>query len=150
MNSKNQIDDLNWHILSLLQKQGRASYAEIGRAVGLSAPAVTERVQKMEDAGIIKGYKVVLDPEKLGYNTRSIVHLQVDRNLFDTAIKKLKDMPEVLDCFRTTGTSSLIILAAFTSMHHMEQFLNALLEMGEPVSSIVLSHPISGRTFQQH
>ncbi|MEM8488178.1 MAG: Lrp/AsnC family transcriptional regulator [Bacteroidota bacterium] len=142
------MDELNGRILAHLQKQGRASYAQIGRSVGLSAPAVKERVQKMEDAGIITGYRAMVDPEKIGYTTRSIVHLQVDRNLFGPAIKKLDAMPEVLECYRTTGTSSLIMLTTFSSMAHMEQFLNRLMEIGEPVSSVVLSHPIKGKIFQ--
>ena len=139
------MDELNWRILEILQQSGRARYAEIGRIVGLTAPAVTERIQKMEDMGIITGYKAVIDPSKLGIEIRTIIQLQVNRNVFSTTLKKLAACPEVFDCYRTTGTSSLFILAGFTSMAHMERFLNDLLQFGEPVSSIILSHPISNR-----
>lgn len=149
LNQKDLLDDMNWRILEMLQKTGRASFAEIGRAVGLSAPAVKERVQKMEDEGLIQGYQVVLDPEKLGFPIRTIVQLQVNRNLFPAAIKALQAKPEVIDCYRTTGTSSLLMVTAFTSMHHMEEFLNEMLHFGEPVSSIVLSHPVSQHIYRQ-
>lgn len=145
---KEPIDTLSWRILELLQQQGRATYAEIGRVVGLSAPAVAERVQKMEDAGIITGYRATVDPEKLGFAIQTIIQLQVNRDLFASTLKKLEAFDEVLDCYRTTGTSSLFILVAFRSMDHMEQFLNEVLQLGEPVSSIILSHPISGRIFR--
>lgn len=146
-NQKSDLDQLNWRILDVLQTQGRASFAEIGRQVGLSAPAVAERIQKMEDSGVIEGYKAVLNPTKLGYSIRTIVQLQVKRDVFETTVEKLSNFPEVLDCYRTTGTSSLLILVAFTSMEHMEAFLNEILQFGEPVSSIILSHPIAGRPF---
>ena len=139
------MDELNWHILELLQQSGRASYAEIGRQVGLTAPAVTERIQKMEEMGVIKGYRAVIAPEKLGITIRTIIQLQVNRSVFNTTLKKLSDMPEVFDCYRTTGTSSLFLISGFASMQHMERFLNEMLQYGEPVSSIVLSHPISTR-----
>ncbi len=148
VNQNSAIDELNWRILEILQKRGRASYAEIGREVGLSAPAVTERVQKMEDAGIIQGYQAVIDPEKLGYSIQTIISLQVNRDYFTPTIKKLEALPEVLDCYRTTGTSALILIAAFTSMQHMQTFLDELLQIGEPVSSIVLSHPIRNRVLR--
>jgi len=143
------MDELNWRILEVLQQSGRASYAEIGRVVGLTAPAVTERIQKMEDMGIITGYKAVIDPEKLGITIRTIIQLQVNRSVFNNTLKKLAALPEIFDCYRTTGTSSLFLLAGFTSMHHMEYFLNELLQHGEPVSSIILSHPISNRVLFQ-
>ena len=148
-NPKNTIDGLNWRILEILQKRGRASYAEIGREVGLSAPAVTERVQRMEEAGVIQGYQAVIDPEKLGYPIQTIISLQVNRDYFTPTIKKLEAMPEVLDCYRTTGTSALILIAAFTSMQHMQEVLDELLQMGEPVSSIVLSHPIRQKAIKE-
>ncbi len=148
-NPKNIVDGLNWRILEILQKRGRASYAEIGREVGLSAPAVTERVQRMEEAGIINGYQAVVDPEKLGYAIQTIISLQVNRDYFTPTIKKLEAMPEVLDCYRTTGTSALILIAAFTSMQHMQEVLDELLQMGEPVSSIVLSHPIRQKAIKE-
>lgn len=142
------MDELNWRILELLQQSGRASYAEIGRVVGLTAPAVTERIQKMEDMGVITGYKATINAEKLGISVRTIIQLQVNRSVFNNTLKKLAAFPEVFDCYRTTGTSSLFLLAGFTSMHHMEQFLNELLQYGEPVSSIILSHPISNRVLK--
>ncbi len=103
----------------------------------------------MEDAGIITGYRAVIDPVKLGFAIQTIIQLQVNRDLFASTLKKLEAFDEVIDCYRTTGTSSLFMLVAFSSMDHMEQFLNELLQLGEPVSSIILSHPISGRIFRR-
>ena len=144
------MDELNWRILEVLQESGRASYADIGRSVGLTAPAVKERIHKMEDMGIIKGYRAVIDPEKLGITIRTVIQLQVNRSVFNNTLQKLTALPEIFDCYRTTGTSSLLLLAGFTSMPHMERFLNELLQYGEPVSSIILSHPISNRVLYQN
>ena len=143
------LDDLGWRILEALQENARMSYSELGRQVGLSAPAVAERIQKMEETGIILGYRAVVAPRPIGYSIQTIVQLQVTRDHFIEVIDHLKSMPEVLECHRTTGTSSLVLKVALTSIAHMESFLNELLRFGEPVSSIVLSTPIPQRIFRK-
>ncbi|MFQ5568369.1 MAG: Lrp/AsnC family transcriptional regulator [Rhodothermales bacterium] len=146
---KRLLDDLGWKILEALQDNARLSYSEIGRHVGLSSPAVAERVQKMEEQGIIAGYRAVVAPEHIGLPILTIVHLQVNRDQFTEVIARLRTLPEVLECHRTTGTSSLVMKVALTSIAHMESFLNELLRFGEPVSSIVLSTPIRERIFRK-
>lgn len=149
LNPQRLLDDLGWSILKALQTNARMSFSELGRRVGLSAPAVADRVQKMEEAGIIQGYRAIIAPDKIGLPILSIVHLQVERDQFKEAIDKLNGLPEVLECHRTTGTSSLIIKVAVASIAHMETLLNEMLSLGEPVSSLVLSSPIQERIFEK-
>lgn len=146
---KRSLDELDWKILDALQHDARLSYSEIGRRVGLSAPAVSERVKKMEDAGIITGYRAVVDPEQIGLPIKVFIHLQVDRDRFSEVVDRVRDFPEVLECHRTTGRSSLILKVAVSSIDHMEALIDELMRFGEPVSSIVLSTPIRQRTFHR-
>ena len=143
------LDDIGWHILEILQEDARLSYAEIGRRVGLTPPAVAERVQKMESAGVIRGYRAVVDPAQIGLPIQTFVHLQVERAQFREVIEVLRGFDEVLECHRATGSSSLIVRVAVSSIAHMERLLDRLLRYGEPVSSVILSTPIQRRVFRR-
>ena len=143
------LDEINWHILEILQEEARLSYAAIGRRVGLSAPAVAERVQKMEEAGVIRGYRADVDPAEVGLPIQTFIHLQVEREQFLEVIDVLREFPEVLECHRATGSSSLIVRVAVASIGHMEGLIDRLLRYGEPVSQVILSSPIERRSFRR-
>ena len=134
-----QLDKIGWDILETLQQDARLSFAEIGRRVGLSAPAVAERVQKMEDEGLILGYRAVGDTAKLGRSVQAIMHLQVDRANFQRSMAQIQEFPEVLVCYRTTGSSCLIMQVAVASMEQLQALIDRLMPFGEPVTQMILS-----------
>jgi Lrp/AsnC family transcriptional regulator, leucine-responsive regulatory protein len=147
------MDKLNEKILVELQKNARISYAEIGRKVGLTAPAVAERVQKLEESGIIQGYKAVLDVSKLGYSLKALITFKIYTGKLDSFLNFLKQKEEVYECLRVTGNDCLVIHVMIRNPAHLEKLINEFLPFGEPTTSIVLSSPIEGKVlenFYQH
>src|ERR1017187_9646582 len=97
------LDETNWKIIGELQQNGRVSFAELGRRVGLTLPAVAERVRKMEDAGIITGVHAEIDPAKIGLPIVALIRISVVGDVLARLNKTVRDMPEVLECYRGTG-----------------------------------------------
>ena len=138
------LDDINRDILELLLADGRMSYRELGERVGLTAPAVTERVRKLEELGVIKGYRAVVDYEALGFPLLCIIRLNSPRGAqgLDDVIRAL---PEVIEANRVTGSESHVLRARLSSTAHLEQMLDEMWEHGESVTNIVTSSPVPRR-----
>lgn len=142
-----EIDKLNYAILKVLQEQGRLSYAEIGRQVGLSAPAVAERMQKLEDSGVIRGYKADLNLEKLGLPLKAIINMKVHTGKLQAFLLQVQEMREIYECHRVTGNDCLVMKAAVRSPKNLEELVNRLVNYGDPTTSVVLSSPVESKTF---
>jgi Lrp/AsnC family transcriptional regulator, leucine-responsive regulatory protein len=139
------LDDTNWAILQMLQENARLSYAELGKRVGLTAPAAAERVRKLEEAGIITGYHADLDLRAIGLPIRVFIQLGQVHERFRDVIALVDDMPEVLACYRITGEDCFIIEAAVTSTEHLLVLLEQLTKYGQTKTSIVLAVPVQRR-----
>jgi len=141
------LDDIDWDILDALQQEGRIGYRELGRRVGLSAPAVAARIRKMEAAGIIAGYQAVIDPERLGLRVQAFVQLSVaaghgaDEAVMETA----EGIPEILDVYRVTGQETYLIRVVVPVVHDLERVLRPLWDYGETTTGAVMSAPLEGR-----
>ncbi len=138
------LDDINRDLLDLLQVDGRMSYREIAERIGLTAPAVTERIRKLEEAGIIKGYRAVVDYEALGFPILCIVRLNAPRGASGVD-ERIQSMPQVIEANRVTGSESHVIRARVRSTRDLEQLLNELWEEGDSITNIVTSSPVSRR-----
>ncbi len=141
------MDKLNWAIVKLLQQNARLSYVEIGREVGLSAPAVAERIQKMEEKGLIKGYGVNLALSEIGRPLTAFVSLKLHAGKLTDFLVVVKGLPEIFECHRVTGNECLIMKAALKSPLHLEKLINKLMEFGEPTTSVILSSPVEHKVF---
>lgn len=134
------MDETGYRILEELRQDGRLSYRELGRRVGLSTPATAERVRRMEEAGIIKGFTIQVDLEKLGLPIRAILALSADYNnpipLLDQTMEKL---PEVLRWWRVTGRSDYFIEVGARSLKHLEEILVLLTRHGKIDTSVALA-----------
>ncbi|HUS85921.1 MAG TPA: Lrp/AsnC family transcriptional regulator [Bacteroidales bacterium] len=143
------LDNLNWKILEELQVNARISYSEIGRKIGLTGPAVAERVQKLEDAGIIMGYRADINLYRIGYSLTAIINVRINAGSIHSFLKYLKSVKEVYECNRVTGSSSMVIKVAIREPVELEKLVNSIIEYGSPTTSIVLSTPIGHRVFSR-
>ncbi|MCS7069671.1 MAG: Lrp/AsnC family transcriptional regulator [Meiothermus sp.] len=140
------MDDHSWKILELLQQNARLPFSEIGRQVGLSAPAVAERVRRMEEAGIIQGYRAIVDPNKLGYTLEVFIRAEVTHSNHHAAIRFISELPNVLEFWNLTGRDGYQIRAVFRSVQELEQMLNQKLGVyGTTTTALVLSKPVAFR-----
>ncbi|MGE5618837.1 MAG: Lrp/AsnC family transcriptional regulator [Sphingomonadaceae bacterium] len=146
MDSERLLDDVGWRILKELQQDARLSYAELGRRVGLTLPAVAERVRRMEEAGIIRGYRVRLNREKLGLPITAYIRVATENEVKGGQLVAMaRELPEVLECHRVTGDDSYLMRVAVTSVQHLEWLLSKITPHGQPTTSIILSSPITQR-----
>jgi Lrp/AsnC family leucine-responsive transcriptional regulator len=139
------LDDIGWRILAVLQEDARLSFSELGRRVGLSPPAAAERVRRLEDAGIITGYRVELALEKLGFPMTAIIRVTAPEEKFRHLKTTVRDLAEVLECHHVTGTDSLVLKVAAVSVAHLERVIEALGRHGTPTTGIILSSPVARR-----
>ncbi len=141
------LDKTGWHILEELQNDGRVSFAELGRRVGLTLPAVAERVRKMEDAGIITGFRAEVNPAKIGLPIAAFIRISVVGDVFARLARAVVDMPEVLECHRGTGADSFTLKVAVESVQHLERLIDKLTPFGTTSTSIILSTLVKKRNF---
>ncbi|HKX29233.1 MAG TPA: Lrp/AsnC family transcriptional regulator [Blastocatellia bacterium] len=143
------IDGVNWRILTELQRDARLSMAELGRRVGLSAPAAAERVRRLEDAGVIEGYRAMVRMSAVGRPILAFIRISTHATVKDRVAEIAKGMPEVIECHRSTGNDCFILKVAASSMSHLEVVTDAFTDFGKVATSIVLSSPVSGRTVDE-
>jgi Lrp/AsnC family leucine-responsive transcriptional regulator len=143
------LDEIGWHILEELQRNARLSFAEIGRRVGLSIPAVTERVHRMEEAGIITGYHAEIAPAKVGLPITAFIRMNITGDVSAKIISLINQMAEVEECHRGTGGDSFILKVRVASVTHLEEVIERLLPFGITTTSIVLSSPVTKRFIER-
>jgi Lrp/AsnC family transcriptional regulator, leucine-responsive regulatory protein len=139
------MDEINSRILTLLQEDARISYAELGREVGLTAPAVAERVRRLEADGIITGYHAEIDLEKAGRGMVAFVRLTSPHELGRQLSELVREIPEVLEFHHVTGGEGFVMKVAVASVAHLERVIVQLLPYGQTNTSIVLSSPVTWR-----
>ena len=133
------IDDLNWSILEELQKNARLATTEIGRRVGLSAPAVADRIEKMEELGIIKGYHTLLDFDKLDLTIRAFIFFKTNNLRHTELIKLVESIPEVMEWHTITGSYAILLKIAAGTSQRLADIIEQLEEAGETNTSLILS-----------
>lgn len=142
------LDETGWKILRLLQENARCSFREIGQRVGLSAPAVIERVRKLEAAGILSGYHAQVNLQRLGLPIIAFIRLSSPRERSGYVGLQLQTIPEILECHRIAGDDSFLIKVALTSMTHLERIIDSLAQYGHSTTSIVLSSQVTERVIE--
>jgi Lrp/AsnC family transcriptional regulator, leucine-responsive regulatory protein len=145
MESSGLLDETGKKLLSIVQKDARISYAELGRQIGLSPAAAAERLHRMEEAGIIKGYRVDIDREALGFTVLAIVRMSCDGAKYRPFLKAVKTMDYVAECHHVAGEDAFILKVVTGSVDELERLVEKLLEFGVPTTSIVFSSPVLGQ-----
>ena len=144
-----ELDPISWKLIESLQHDARVSFAELGRKVGLSTPAVAERIHRLEDAGIITGYHAAVNLAKLGVPIGVLVRLTIpggDLQITRT-VNAIKELPEISRCHRITGDESFVIEANVVSVRHLEALIDRLSALGATSTSTILSSPVERREY---
>ena len=136
------LDTLNWKILQCLQENARQSNAKISRRIGISSPAVSERIKKMEDTGVISSYRAIISPFDVGYQLKAIITLRAFMGKLKPFLQKVKTFDEVLNCYRITGNENIVLEVILKNQNHLEDFIDQLINYGETKTQIVLSNVI--------
>lgn len=142
------IDDIDRNILKELQADARTSYAELGRRVGLTTPAVIERVRKLEDAGIITGYRAEVDTSRVGLPIMAFIRMSISGVDYSRIVDVAQSSNEVLECHRGTGGDSFIMKIAVSSVEHLQQVIDRLTPYGITTTTIVLSSPVQRKSIE--
>jgi Lrp/AsnC family leucine-responsive transcriptional regulator len=136
------IDDVDCEILHELQADARISYAQLGRRVGLSTPAVIDRVKRLEERGIIRGYHADVDPAMVGLPVRAFVKVTVAGDKLARFASAVAKLSEVVECHRVTGAESYIVQVAVRDMAHLQTTIDAMMPYTATNTSMILGSPV--------
>ena len=139
------IDRTDWRLLEELQRDGRASYADLARVVAMSPSAVAERIRRMEEAGVIAGYRAVVDPERVGLQVMAMVRLRYPTGNYRPFHALLDTTPEIIEAHHVTGEDCFVLKVLTRSMRHLEEVTGRISGLGAVTTSVVYSSPLPGR-----
>jgi Lrp/AsnC family leucine-responsive transcriptional regulator len=140
-----QIDETDLRIVAEIQAEGRVTMAELGRRVGLSAPAVTERLQRLERRGVIRGYHADVDPTKLGLSLSAVIRIRPAPGQLQNVAAATAEAKEIVECHRITGEDCYILRAHVRDVEHLEELIDRFTPIGQTTTSIVQSSPVPKR-----
>jgi len=142
-----KFDEKDWILIKLIQADARISFAELGRRARLSPPAATERLRRLEDAGVILGYHARINPVRLGLAMLVFIEIQVKRVDYPRFQKAILRWPRILECHHIAGRASYLLKAAVPDAPGLEMLIGQLSQFGETVTSLVLSTVLERREF---
>jgi Lrp/AsnC family transcriptional regulator, leucine-responsive regulatory protein len=139
------LDETNRKLLEALQDDARLSRAELGRRVGLSSPAVAERLQRLESQGVIRGYRTDVDPQALGYALGAVIRVRPAARQLQRVGELARASSEVVECHRITGEDCFFMKAHVRSVQHLEELIDRFTPYGQTTTSIIQSSPVPPR-----
>lgn len=146
MNNKATLTDhKNLELLRLLQKNPRAPISQLARRVGMSNPAAKERIVRLEESGILAGYRLELSPKELGYHVIAFVRIRPLPGHLSKIVELAQSIPEVTECHRITGEDCFILKVYLKEISNLDRVLDRFLAHGQTTTSIVQSSPVAPR-----
>lgn len=139
------LDKTNLRFVEELQKDARISLAELGRRVALSAPAVADRLRRLEDEGVIRGYHADVDPRKLGYALGVLIRVRPAPRSIAAVADLARQCQEVVECHRVTGDDCYVMTAYVRDVEHLEELIDRFVAYGQTTTSIMQSSPVPRR-----
>jgi Lrp/AsnC family leucine-responsive transcriptional regulator len=136
------MDKTNWKLLKLLEQNGRLTYAELGKMVHLTAPAVAERVRKLEESGVITGYSVQVNLEKAGIPITALVECQVYRTKEREFKALVMGLDEVIECYNVTGPYAFVLKVGVKSMSKLDVLLERLIDLSDTNTMMIMTTPV--------
>jgi Lrp/AsnC family leucine-responsive transcriptional regulator len=138
-------DEVDLRIITALQDDGRASYADLARTVSMSPSAVTDRVRRLEETGVIAGYSAVIDPGRLGLDVLAFVRLRYPTSNYKPFHDLIAVTPEIIEAHHVTGEDCFILKVVARSMRHLEQTAGRIAGLGSVTTTVVYSSVLTGR-----
>jgi Lrp/AsnC family leucine-responsive transcriptional regulator len=138
-------DRTDWQLLEALQEDGRTSYADLARVVSMSPSAVAERVRRLEEAGVIAGYRATVDPSRVGLDVMAFVRLRYPHGNYRPFHALLDTTPEIVEAHHVTGDDCFVLKVLARSMRHLEEVTGRIAGLGSVTTSVVYSSPLMGR-----
>lgn len=136
------LDQVNIRVLEELQRDPRVTMSELGRRVGMSSPAVTERVRRLEDAGVIQGYRLEVNPAALGLPITAYIRIRPSPGQLSKIAELAQQIPEVVECHRVTGEDCFILKAHIPAIDQLDRLLDCFLFYGSTTTSLIQSSPV--------
>jgi Lrp/AsnC family leucine-responsive transcriptional regulator len=143
------LDETSWRLLDELQADGRLSLAELGRRVSLSPPAVAERLRRLEEGGVITGYRAMVDPRRLGYGLGALIRIRPAPRQLEAVAELARSTPEVVECHRVTGDDCFVMTAHVRDVEHLEEVIDRFTLHGQTTTSILQSSPVPRRPLRR-
>jgi len=143
------LDRTDWRLLAELQRTGRASFAELARAVAMSPSAVAERIRRLEEAGVIDGYVATINPERVGLTVMAFVRLRYPTGNYRPFHALLDTTPEIIEAHHVTGDDCFVLKVLTRSMRHLEEVTGRISGLGAVTTSVVYSSPLTGRALSE-
>jgi Lrp/AsnC family leucine-responsive transcriptional regulator len=139
------LDRTDLRLLKELQEDARTPVAELARRVALSPPSVTMRLRRMEDAGVITGYRAVIDPRLLGYQLGVLIRIRPAPRNIEVVAELARQTEEVVECHRVTGDDCFVMTAYVRDVEHLEELIDTFTPHGQTTTSIMQSSPVPRR-----
>jgi Lrp/AsnC family transcriptional regulator, leucine-responsive regulatory protein len=139
------LDPTDRRLLTQLQADARLSLAELGRRVGLSSPAVAERLRRLEGDGVITGYHAQVDPARLGFGLGVLVRIRPAPRQLAAVAQLARETPEIVECLRVTGDDCYVMTAHVRDVVHLEELIDAFAAYGQTTTSVMQSAPVPRR-----
>ncbi|MDK2918773.1 MAG: Lrp/AsnC family transcriptional regulator, leucine-responsive regulatory protein [Candidatus Petromonas sp.] len=136
------MDATDLKILEILQQDGRISMKDLGKKVGLTSPAVSERVKRLEESGVIKGYRAVVDPQKLNKNINAFIDIAIKAENYKKFLEFAPNKDSIIECHHVTGGDCMTIKVMVESMEELEILIDEIKKFGNTKTSLILSTPI--------
>jgi Lrp/AsnC family leucine-responsive transcriptional regulator len=144
--SYKEVDAINRRVLEELQREPRLTMSELGRRIGMSSPAVTERVRRLEEAGVIRGYRLEVNPAALGLPIGVYIRIRPNPGQLPRIAELARQIPEVVECHRVTGEDCFIVKAYIPAIDQLDRLLDSFLLYGSTTTSLIQSSPVPLRS----
>ena len=140
------MDITDHKIIEFLQKDGRISMKDLGKIVGLTSPAVSERVKRLEEAGVIEGYKAIVNPDALGRVIKAFIHISLPNDKYKIFIEEARQDSRIVECHHITGEDCSVLKVIVKDMYELENVIDSIKTIGSTKTSVIFSTPIQAKS----
>ncbi|WP_300279730.1 Lrp/AsnC family transcriptional regulator [Peptacetobacter sp.] len=146
-NTVRKLDETDRKIIEILQEDGRISMKDLGKLIGLTSPAVSERIKRLENCGIISGYKAIINPDALGRNIKAFIHISLlESRSYSDFLENAKNDPRIVECHHITGDDCSLLKVLVSDMRELENVIDSIKKIGSTKTSVILSTPIQAKS----